>query len=299
MADTIDNSDDKDITPQSAAKAKKASSGADFVASTPAQRTTNVSGKVVDGIEGAGLVTTASTESTPANFPTGQTDDYTPPATTPEPSGAASAVSDIKDQAVQKGQEALAQGKEAASHALEQGKEAAGQALDQAREQIVTQLDTRKDTLATTLEGAVQALHATSQQFRDKNIPYVGEYAETFATQVEKASSYIKGKDVTELARDAEKFARANPIAFVGGAFVLGIALARFLKSSKEGSPLAFVQGGTPSASTALVPYEGGVSSTTSGSAVDASDKVRDEFGARPLTAHGYVPGVGSMGDNS
>jgi len=73
---------------------------------------------------------------------------------------------------------------------------------------------------------------------------------------------------------------------------VLGLALARFLKSSTEGSPLAFVQGGTNGTSTALVPTNG------SGSAADASDKVEDVFGERPLSAHGYVAGVGSLGDN-
>lgn len=317
MADSIKSKKEDD----SAAEAKMTSSGADFVASGHGVRNTDVSGKTVppiDGIEGAGLVTTSST--TADDFPFGDTD--TLATTTPEPAATvptpapASPVSEIKDQAVQKGQaaveqgkqvasQALEQGKQAASQALEQGKEAAGQALDQAREQIVTQLDTRKDTLATTLEGAVQALHSTSQQFRDQNIPYVGEYAETFASQVEKASDYLRGKDVTELARDAEKFARANPIAFVSGAFVLGIALARFLKSSAEGSPLAFAQTGSDaSATTALVPYSGGAdvtstTSTTSGSATDQSAKVQDAFGERPLSAHGYVAGVGSIGDNA
>jgi hypothetical protein len=38
------------------------------------------------------------------------------------------------------------------------------------------------------------------------------------------------------MVRDAERFARRNPAAFIGGAFVLGLALARFLKSSGEGS---------------------------------------------------------------
>lgn len=289
MADTIENDD---ITPQSAAEAKMTSSGADFVADTDAAHTTNVSGEVIDGVSGAGLVTDADTDSTP---------DWAKD-TTPEPAPADSApsapapteplptVTEIKDQAVQKGQEALAQGKQAATQALEQGKEAAGQALGQAKDQIVTELGSRKDTLAQTLEGAVTALHSTSQQFRDQNIPYVGEYADTFASQVQKASEYIKGKDITELARDAERVARENPIAFVGGAFVLGLALARFLKSSSEGSPLAFVQGATGSDSTALVP--------TNGSATDAGDKVEDVFGERPLSAHGYVAGVGSIGDN-
>jgi len=149
MADTIENDE---ITPQSVAEAKMTSSGADFVADPLPEHTTNVSGEVIDGISGAGLITEPETTTPPASeaAPT--------PEAAPLPS-----VGEIKDQAVQKGQEALAQGKQAASQALEQGKEVAGQALGQAKDQIVTELGSRKDTLAQIFEGAVQALQSSSQ----------------------------------------------------------------------------------------------------------------------------------------
>lgn len=44
----------------------------------------------------------------------------------------------------------------------------------------------------------------------------------------------MEGKEPPELAADVEGFTRRQPALFMGGAFVLGLTTARFLKSSRE-----------------------------------------------------------------
>jgi len=176
----------------------------------------------------------------------------------------------LKDQAAQKGHELL-----------EKGKETAGQAIDRAKSQVKTQLSEQKDRATDTLASATEALKGTSQHFRDQNLGIVADYAESFAGQVRKVSDYLREKDLDEVGRDVGSFARQNPALFIGGAFLLGVAVARFLRSSESGSPLdAF------SRNTALAPM--GPSAMTT-----RTDMDQDAFGKRPLSAHDYVPGYG------
>jgi hypothetical protein len=63
---------------------------------------------------------------------------------------------------------------------------------------------------------------------------YSAKYAETAASKVEDVARYFENADFKTVSRDVESFARRNPAVFVGGAFALGILLARFMKSSSE-----------------------------------------------------------------
>jgi hypothetical protein len=60
------------------------------------------------------------------------------------------------------------------------------------------------------------------------------KYGESLANQIEQISNYFERKDVREMMRDVESFARRNPALFIGGAFTLGLLAARFLKSSSQ-----------------------------------------------------------------
>jgi len=186
-----------------------------------------------------------------------------------------SAIATLKDQAVDTGQKILAQ-----------TKETAGQAIDRAKEQVKSQITDRKDKAAGSLSGAVRALEATGQQFRNEDLAFVANYADSLTGQVRHASDYLRDRNVDDITRDVEDWARKNPSLFIGGAFVLGIALARFLKSSGSPSPLAAFTAGRD----ALVPVTPVIKSLTP----PPSDSPQDAFGERrPLTAHNYVPGIG------
>jgi hypothetical protein len=98
-------------------------------------------------------------------------------------------------------------------------------------------LDAQKDRAAEGLGSLVQALRQTSQQLREQNQgAAVDEYLTSATDQVERFSNYVRSANVSQMVNQVEQFARRQPRLFLGGAFVLGLLGARFLKSSGQAS---------------------------------------------------------------
>lgn len=123
-------------------------------------------------------------------------------------------------------------------------KDAAGQAatevVGQAKEKASSLIGEQKSHLAAgigTVADSIRQIgenlqHETADGEKNQVAAFAGKYGDSLAERVERISHYMEGKDLGELASDAEQFARRNPTLFVGGAFALGILAARFLKSS-------------------------------------------------------------------
>lgn len=121
---------------------------------------------------------------------------------------------------------------DAVRETADQAKETVGQVAGQAKQQVNSRLTTQKDLAAQSLGGVAQALRTTGQQLREQDQAGMTGYIERIADEVERFSGYIGQRDVGELLGDVEQFARRQPTLFLGGAFVLGLLGARFLKSS-------------------------------------------------------------------
>jgi len=128
-----------------------------------------------------------------------------------------------------------------AKDAFSQVKESAGtvatEAIGQVKEKASSVLDEQKTTLASGVASVADSIRQVGENISSTNennqvAALASKYGETLAGQVEKFSSYIDDKEIRELITDVEKFAKRNPLLFVGGAFALGIFAARFLKSS-------------------------------------------------------------------
>lgn len=63
-----------------------------------------------------------------------------------------------------------------------------------------------------------------------------GRYIADLAEKIEGISDYFERKDAGELIEDVKGFARRNPTVFVGGAFALGFAISRLVRSSSHSS---------------------------------------------------------------
>ena len=113
-----------------------------------------------------------------------------------------------------------------------QGREKASEYAGKGREQAESQIATRKDQAAGQVEGVANALRRTGEQLHEQDQGSVGRYAEQAAEQAERFSDYLRDRDADQLLGDVEDFARERPAVFLGGAFLLGAAAARFLKSS-------------------------------------------------------------------
>jgi hypothetical protein len=119
--------------------------------------------------------------------------------------------------------------KNLASQAKDQTKQVASQARDQVQ-QLVTQ---QKDQVAEKLGGLAGVLHDTANRLReDERSGPFGNYADQVANQVDKLSTYLRDNDLRGFVRDTESFARRRPDLFLGGTFLAGLMLARFLKAS-------------------------------------------------------------------
>lgn len=149
--------------------------------------------------------------------------------------------------------------KEAVSQAADGAKEQAGALISQAKEQvsgiaqqattqIKEQLGTQKDKAAGSLDSLTQVIRQTADNLSDSGQPQIGNVVSSLTTKLEDLTSYLRGRDIDEIAGEIQTYARQNPQVVVGGAFLLGIALARFMKASARNS----------NTTTALTPYNGG-----------------------------------------
>jgi hypothetical protein len=104
---------------------------------------------------------------------------------------------------------------------------------EQAKGQAAQVVDRQKAQAADRIGGVAGALRETSQKLEeDDHIRLLGRYAGTAADQADRLADYLRTKDVGTMVRDCETFARRHPDVFLGGAVVLGLLAARFLKSS-------------------------------------------------------------------
>ena len=74
-----------------------------------------------------------------------------------------------------------------------------------------------------------------------KESEFAGKYAGQAADRLERLSSDLESADFDELVGRSERFARANPALFLGGAVAGGFLLARFFKSSGQRRPRSTV----------------------------------------------------------
>jgi len=123
-------------------------------------------------------------------------------------------------------------GQSATSGATREFPRAAG-VMDQVKQQASTRVNEQKVRAAEGLGSVASAIRQASEHLRTEN-QTLATYADKAVDQIQLFADRMRDKDPAEMVRDAERFARRNPTAFVGGAFVLGLALARFLKSSGE-----------------------------------------------------------------
>lgn len=124
--------------------------------------------------------------------------------------------------------------REAVGSVIAPAQQKTGEIISQVQQQAVSRLDQQKDHAAGGLSAVAESLRETGQQLRDKDqgvvAQYASQYTEAAAGQVEKVSGYLQGRDVNQLISEVEDFARREPAIFVAGAFLLGLASARFLR---------------------------------------------------------------------
>jgi hypothetical protein len=115
---------------------------------------------------------------------------------------------------------------------LEQAKKLMSSAQERATEEVQARLDATKQRAAESLSGVAQTLRESTSHFQGQQ-DGIGRYINQAADRVDHMASFLHDRELTEIVGEVEDFARRQPVAFLGGAFALGVLGARFLKSSQ------------------------------------------------------------------
>jgi hypothetical protein len=113
-----------------------------------------------------------------------------------------------------------------------QVKQTAQEVASGAKRQAEDQLQHQKQEVTGSLHGVADALHAAGDHLEQHDHDAFAEYAHAAADQVERFTSSIRSRSVGQILDEAQRFAYREPAMFIGGAFLLGLAGARFLKAS-------------------------------------------------------------------
>jgi hypothetical protein len=104
----------------------------------------------------------------------------------------------------------------------------------QARDRAASSLTESRVQAADQIGGMAAAFRHTGEHLRAENQRRAADLADSLAEQVERASSYLRERDLGAVRADIEGLARRQPAMVLGIGFALGLLGARFFKSSER-----------------------------------------------------------------
>ena len=105
--------------------------------------------------------------------------------------------------------------------------------LDGIQQRVTSRVDEQKNRAADGLGGIADVFRTAGNELRNEN-DTIAEYVDMASDQLRRFADTIRQRGVADMFDDLSRFAQRRPALFVGGAFVVGIGLARFLKSSAD-----------------------------------------------------------------
>lgn len=118
--------------------------------------------------------------------------------------------------------------------------ESAGHLAERAADIGFQQADRGKEQAAHGISQVAESIRRVSMDMQGEQ-PAIANAAQTAADQAERVANYLQQTDARELIRTVEDVARRQPLIFLGGAFLLGVAASRLLKAA--GSPSGQMSG--------------------------------------------------------
>lgn len=138
---------------------------------------------------------------------------------------------DLKSQASDFAGSAVGTVKTQAENVSESARELASDAGERMRAAVADQKAAGADYVGNFAEMVRRASH----EF-DGQMPQAGQYIRKAAEQINTVSDTLRTRNFSELVGDVQSFARQQPAAFFGAAFVAGFAAVRFFKSAPDSS---------------------------------------------------------------
>src|SRR5215216_2340530 len=107
-------------------------------------------------------------------------------------------------------------------------------AASQARGRISEQVDQRSTQVGERIAGTAGDVRSIADQLRSQGKDTPATLAEQVANQADRVGDYLKGASGDRILRDAEDFARRQPMLVAAAGLALGFAASRFLKASSS-----------------------------------------------------------------
>jgi hypothetical protein len=101
------------------------------------------------------------------------------------------------------------------------------------QQKVTSRVDEQKNRAADGLGGIADVFRNAGNELRNEN-ESLAQYVDMASDQLRRFADTIRQRGVADMMDDVNRFARRNPAMFIGGAFLVGVALARFLKSSAD-----------------------------------------------------------------
>ena len=121
---------------------------------------------------------------------------------------------------------------------LQQATQTTGEIVNQVQQRAGSQIAQQKESAASDLTTVVNAVRRFGESLAgEANGPiarYAAQYGDKAANNLERLTTYIREQDPKQLLDDVQNFGRRRPAWLLGGAFILGFAGARLIRSSME-----------------------------------------------------------------
>lgn len=121
---------------------------------------------------------------------------------------------------------------------LQQAKQTTGEIVNQVQQRAGSQISQQKESAASDLSTVVDAVRKFGESLSNEGsgpiARYAAQYGDKAADKLERLTTYIREQDPKQLLDDVQNFGRRRPAWLLGGAFILGFAGARLIKSSLE-----------------------------------------------------------------
>jgi hypothetical protein len=106
------------------------------------------------------------------------------------------------------------------------------QLANDAKESVRRFADERKDQTASLLRDVSDALGQFTSALSERGHGRTAQYAEIAAERLRQVGDDLPNRDLSDMLRRVEMFARERPAVFLGAMFVAGFGAARFLRAS-------------------------------------------------------------------
>jgi len=101
------------------------------------------------------------------------------------------------------------------------------------QQRVTSRVDEQKNRAADGIGGIAEVFRSAGNELRNEN-ETLASYVDTASEQLRRFADNIRQRGVVDMLDDVHAFARRRPALFIGGAFLIGLGIARFLKASSD-----------------------------------------------------------------